>query len=223
MNFINSTISLIKQGKNTLNEYGLAVFIKRLFILCIATLFRYQKTVIYENDGLSQPPDTSGVKLQNIELLVISSSSQLVRLFQDGYKSSFYFNINAEREWLNNGALLFGAFLDKEMVHKSWVAASRESAQKLTPYIKTIGYSDEVMIDSSATNPRFFNKGIYQYVYAAIFYYAHNLGRNKVRFSSPENNAITQHVQKKLGSKIIYTGYRARILYFWEYWSLRPV
>ena len=116
MNFkINGICALFNRGKQILHEAGFLFLLKRFF--------SYDVWYLYENnlDNLNFP---CGV--DNLILKVITRPEEFDQLLADDFNFSLYMMcIQQCRERLDRGAILFCAFVGKELTHGSWIGMNK--------------------------------------------------------------------------------------------------
>jgi hypothetical protein len=180
--------------------------------------------VVYDINFTSLPSTESlKPKLENVETHFILSIEHLERLMKEGYDFDFYSDLDIDKNMLNNGAILVGVFVNKEMAYRGWLALNKESAYMLAPYLSKIEFVDQSISEKSATNPEYQGKGIFTFAFAQKCAYAQQSGKPKLQGSVDKGNLAVHKVMEKLGGRIVYSGHHIRLLYLWDFYRLRPV
>ena len=208
---INRIRTLFRQGKQILHEEGFLSLFKRL-------LFTYETVYIYENNLHGH---SIACKLNNQTLRIIDCLEDFNKLLADGFNfSSCEMSIQQCRERLSRGAILFCAFVGKELAHGSWVGIDRGTLGDF--YTFPMDYGHTACIGGTMTAPKFRRKGINVYVHSEMFRYIREKGLSKVVFEVHKDNIAAQSSQAKLGSYIWGTGHHLRLLLLLNFRWLTP-
>ena len=212
MNFEISRIrTLFRQGKQILHDEGFLSLFKRL-------LFSYETVYIYEN-ALHGP--IIACKVNNLTLRIIDCLEDFDKLLADGFDfSSYEMSIQQCKERLSRGAILFCVFVGKELAHGSWVGMSRRSHGDF--YTFPMDYGHTACIGGTMTTPKYRRKGINVYVYSEMFRYIREKGLSKAVLEVHKDNIVAQNSQAKLGTYVLGTGHRLRLLTLFHFRWLTP-
>lgn len=213
MNFEISRIrTLFRQGKQILHDEGFLSLFKR-------SLFTYGTVYIYENT-LHGP--SIACKVNNLTLRIIDCLEDFDKLLADGFDfSSYEMSIQQCKERLGRGAILFSAFVGKELAHGSWVGMSRRSHGDF--YTFPMDYGHTACIGGTMTTPKYRRKGINVYVYSEMFRYIREKGLSKAVFQIHKDNIASRSSQAKLGSYVWGTGHHLRLLTLFNFKWLVPI
>lgn len=211
MNFeLNRIGALFKRGKQILHEEGFLSLFKRFFI--------YETYHLYENnlDGLNFP-----CRVDNLILRVTTRLEEFDQLLADGFNfSSYEMGIQQCRERLGRGAILFCAFVGKELAHGSWIGMDRGTHDDF--YAFPMNYGHTACIGGTMTVPKYRRKSINAYVHSEMFRYIREKGLSKAVLEVHKNNIAAQNSQAKLGSCIWGTGHHLRLLLLLNFRWLTP-
>lgn len=202
---------LFRIAKLILHREGTLSLFKALFK---QLSFTYKPYVLYKNtlDGPIIP-----CKVDNLTLKSISDPRELDKLVDENFTfSSYHMNIQECKERLSRGALLFCAFVGKELAHGSWVATSRRAYYDFHPFpmdCERTGY-----VGGTMTIPKYQRKGINLYAHSEIFQYLKESGLSKAVIAIEKNNIAAQNSQDKLCSKVWRRGYYLRLFIFELTW-----
>ena len=207
----NKIKDIVRRGKQILREEGFLPLLKRLFT--------YKTVYIYENT-LHGP--SIACKVNNLALKIITCSEELVRLLSEGFDFSLYpMSIQQCKERLNRGAILFCAFISKELAHGSWVAMNRRAYRDF--YSFTINRRHTACIGGTITVPKYQRKGINVYVHSEIFRYLRKKGASKAMLEIHNDNIAAQNSQRKLGSYVWGEGHHLRLFYLLNFRWVTPI
>lgn len=203
MNFEISRIGeSLRAAKRILHEEGFLSLFKQLF-------FTYRACFLYENtlDG-----SVFACKADNLTLKLISDPGELEQLLLKGFTFlSYPMSIEQCKQRLNKGAMLFCAFVGKELAHGSWVATSRKAGSDFHS-LPIGGDEHTAYIGGTVTIPKYRRKGINVYIHSEIFRYLKEKGLSRAVIAIDKGNIAAQNSQNKLGSNICGRGYYVRLL-----------
>lgn len=146
--FFERAYAIACKGKTTVEterQYGLCKILKYL----LANFFKYTKLIIYEThierDSL---PDIVHPRINNVELKFISSEKEVEELKNSGYSFGIYPCLKVDKARFKAGAQMTAVFVDRELAYRNWLGLTRESALKFGPFLKHLGYEEQVSLYS---------------------------------------------------------------------------
>ena len=160
----------VDKAKQVLHEEGSLALSKQFLLFLKHLLVSYSSHNILEST-LDSPDVTCQVK--NLTLRMITSLEELDRLeseqpVDDG------FDIKRDREILDKGAILFGAFAGKELAHITQVFIGR-MAHEIYPFSFAMPYGHTVAM-AAFTAPKYRRKGISAYTHSKALQYLKEQG-----------------------------------------------
>jgi hypothetical protein len=193
--------TLSKKVVGKVQTAGLAAFIKAVFSSLVRSFFEYRTYYLYENKLDNE--NEFEPRIDNYTLKIISAVKEVDDLIADGFDiESYYAGIDALNERIEEGAILFSLFVDRDLAHTSWVALAKMAENTIdTPHF-TVVYPKDSFIADSRTNSKYQRLGIYTYVYSRIFSHLREMGISSAKFAVEKDNSPPQEAQIKLGSAI---------------------
>lgn len=188
-------------AKLILHGEGFLSLLKQLF-------FAYRVYCLYENTL-----DNSAItgKADDLTLKLISAPEELEQLLDEGFTFSYYqMSIEQCKRRLDRGAILFGAFVGKELAHGSWVAIDRKACSDFYPF--PAHCESTAFIGGTMTVPKYRRQGINLYIHSEMFRYLREKGLSRALIAVDKSNTIAQDSQNRLGSNIYAKGYDLRLL-----------
>jgi GNAT superfamily N-acetyltransferase len=208
------------RGVNIWRRRGFLALIKGTFLYLLANGLSFRAIRLFEND-LSNLPENKQKK-DNWELIKMSSPVEVDELVAMGFNfdnyNTFFRDISNLKETLKKGALLLGIFVDKQLAHTKWVALTEKAKQDFdaVPY-KVNFEGGEVCHGGSETFPQYRGQGLHSYALSQMYSLFKKEGYVLDRCATVKNNAITQHVHQKFGSRNSGEGILIRFL-LWSFW-----
>ena len=217
-----SLILLLRQGNDILREQGVISFVNRTFSFLARPFFNYQVFYMYEEVLDNTEATEFTPRTQTVSLRIISTPEDVDELIAEGFDFSHYRDTNQLKKRLNMGAVLFCAFVQRELAHISLVAMSKNSQWDagLAPF--AVDYQSEAYVGATETNPKYRGVGICPYVYSKIYQFLKEKGRSKAKFTTNKGNVAFQRAQDKLGSRVSAEGRLLKIL-LWKSWKEKPI
>ena len=198
---------ILKEIERVLNEEGFLSLLRQLF-LTFNTFFLYQNNL---NSPVIAP------EISNITIKTLSEPEQLEQLMQQGFTfHSYHMSAQQCKQRLISGAILFCAFVGKELAHGSWAATSSNAYSDFHPF--HMKYEHTAYIGGTMTIPKYRRKGINVYVHSKIFQYLKEKGISMAIIAIEKDNVIAQDSQNKLGSIMFGKGYYLRLLFLRFKW-----
>ena len=203
---------LFKKGKRVLNEEGLLILSKRI-------LFAYSVVDLWENNLNGS---IIACKVDNLTLKIITELEEFDEVLSYGFDLSWYeMSIQQCRERLSKGSILFLTLVGREIAHISWVGTTKRTHDDF--YSSPIDYKHEASIGGTMTAPKHREKGIYTWVYSQMFQYLIEKGYSRALFEIHKDNVVAHKAQAKLGSYVLGTGHRLRLLLLFNFKWLVPI
>lgn len=173
--------------------------------------------LLYENDLKKLKPLSEISILINendiFEFKMMESDNDFKDLLIDGYTFSNYLMTNPECEKrLRKGALMFCAFVNRELAHATWAGTKKGTYEDFFPF--SLDYDDALYVGGTMTIFKFRRKKIASYAHQNILNYALKLKFNRVIFLVNKENIISQNFQKSIGSIPTGLAVQSRILLF---------
>ena len=154
---------------------------------------------IYENLLGRKHPDAA---LRDVDIIRVDNVSDFRKLLVCGHDfSNCPMSIDNCITRLHTGGILFCAFINKELVHVSWLA--RESS---TFYPFPVN-SDEVCIGGTETCEKYRRRGISTAIHQTMFAYACSIHKKFAILAVHDSNFPSKRSQHKLGSKLCAIGH----------------
>lgn len=202
---------VFRRGGEILHEEGFLSLFKRFFM--------HETYYLYENrlDGLTFP-----YKVANLMLRVITQPEEFDEVLAEGFDFSSYELMSSQqcKERLARRAILFCAFVGKEIVHGSWVGVDKRCHEDF--YSFPMNYGCPACIGGTMTSPKYRRKGIYTYVHSEIFRYLREKGLSKAVLQIGKDNTAPQKAQSKLGSHIVGKGHSLKLLLLFNFrWTTK--
>lgn len=203
---------LFNKGKRVFYEEGFLSLIKR-------SLFAYSTIDLWENNLDSH---SITCKVDNLRLKIITELEEFDELLSDGFDLSWYeMSIQQCRERLSKKPILFLTLVGREIAHISWVGTTKRTHDDF--YSSPIDYKHEASIGGTMTAPKHRGKGIYTGVYSRMFQYIKEKGYSRALFEIHKDNVVAHKAQAKLGSYVLGTGHRLRLLLLFNFKWLVPI
>lgn len=202
MNFqIPGPSEILEAAKLVLHEEGFLSLFKQLF-------FTYRVYHLYEN---TLNGSALVRKVDNVTLKLIITQEKLEQLLLEGFTfPSYHMSIQQCKQRLDRGAILFCAFIDKELAHGSWVATSKKACPDFHPFPMDCEHT--AYIGGTMTIPKYRRKGINVYIHSEIFRYLKEQGFSRAMLAIDKGNIAAENSQNKLGSSVWGRGYELRLL-----------
>ena len=216
---------LIRKAKYIQQREGWDALVKRAFLFLARSIFDHQTYYIGENtqDGrISFKP-----RIDNCSFHVISSPEGLDKVLAEGADFSSYLNdnfnltIDAIKERISRGAILFCCTVDKEIANAIWMALNGEVKEDLDIVPYTINYESEACLGSAETIARYRRLGIHTYCVSNICRFAYEKGL-KLTFTLPKKILAARKVHAKVGSLTLGEIDCWRVLW-WKFWREKPL
>jgi hypothetical protein len=138
-------MSLVKKGLAFLVRYNVTHY------------YLYQSALINRNEADFAP------KIKGCLLKIVSTKGQLDELVGQGF--SFPLNRQRTEHRLDEGAILFLIFVDKELASSGWVATTKKAHASLDRFLIKVDYLHrQAYIGGAWSNPEFRRNGFQTYI-----------------------------------------------------------
>lgn len=212
-------------GKRILHQEGFLSLIK-------VFLFAYETYLVFENslDGPSFPCKVDNLILRaKFAPFPLEEFQRLFGVYLEGVKwdstksldFSSYPDAQQYRKGLDDGTIVFEAFVGDRLVHRTVVATSKGGAYHCY-YPSSICHADTAYAGFSITANEYHGRGILTYIYSEIFRYFREKGFSKVVLAISKNVPVAHKTQHKLGSKLLHEGCYLRFLPLFHFRWIKP-
>lgn len=202
---INRIGQLMSKAKRILHEEGFLALFKRLLLFLKKSLFLYYDFDIYES-ALDPPHMTCEV--DDLTIRVITRPEEIDQLESDQLVAEGI-RISRNKEVLSMGAILFCAFVGKELAHVTEVFIGRR-AHEIYPLSRAMQYGYTVGL-AGRTAPKYRRKGINVYARSKVLQYLREKGISRA-WDVQNGNIAARNAVLKLGYYFWGKGYRLRLL-----------
>jgi hypothetical protein len=205
---------ILKRGIYVLQKEGVWTFLSQVFSFLGGFFYSRGSYYIYEKPLTKDERYQFNTKLQNVAIKIISTMEEFEQLKSNGYD----FKAMLFKDKLKKGAIAFSAFVNKELVHVTWLAFNKRAKEEIDGLPFEVAFqSKEACSGASFTEPKFRGKGLLSCIYAVIFPYLAQKDIVKDKFTIEVNNISSQKAHAKFNPTIIGKGYYLKILW-WEFW-----
>jgi hypothetical protein len=208
----------LARTKSILSEEGPFVLLKRALAYVGNSLFGCGTYLVYEFK-LDRTQIVDKVPRTGCSLKTITSMSEYNEMVSQGYD----FGIRDFRPRLSQGAIVFCAFIDKELASEYWVALDARAKKAVDPIPFKVDFAHgEVCSGVRFTDPKYRRYGLSECLFAERLRYLveHNYHTSKATVNV--SNVISQHMNAKLSGKIIAKGGYLH-LFAWHFWKERAI
>lgn len=221
---VENKLGLLQQRAiKILHRYGLWAFVKGVWLYLIANGITIEKIVVCSND-CSAIPDVQ-LKLDGLEATTISSSLEVDSLIKQGFNfdnyNTFYRDTCDLKTTLTKGAVLFAAFVNKELASIVWVAFNENARQDIDNLPYKVNYElGETCYGGSETFPQYRNRGIHSYNLCRMYQYLKDKGVTLERHAQVRGKGVLSTRIERYGSKVYARGTLIRFL-IWSFWCVK--
>jgi len=176
---------------------------------------------VYEHTIKERDPVDFMTSLQDFEEFMLHDKRELEDLVSKGYK--FDSRVKNNKIALDNGAIVYCLFVQKELAHIGRVAITPRAKQYVDEHPFKVNFDqNEAVTGSTWSHPKFRGKGLMKYGYYQRFEFLRGLGYKTSRNSVAITNTASNKVHDKFKPKITAKARHRRILFFFEYWKEIP-
>lgn len=155
----------------------------------------------------------------NAYIILIKTTEE----FEKYNKDNFDFKGMFFRDRLKKGAIAFCIFINKQLVHVTWITFNEQAKDVVDPIpFKVDFYAKEVCSGASFTDPNQRGKGYLKTIYSYIFPYLSQQGIIKVVYSINKNNIPSLKALVHFNPALICQGHYKRFLW-WASWEEKKI
>jgi len=207
-----------KKGIRILRHQGMATFIKRFFVFLSKNIFMFRTYNFYKKSLHESKKFDRVLKVGDSTLVIIHVPSEVDKLIEDGFTFGSYQDIYDIKKLLNQDAILFCIFFEKNWAHTSW--ASIKNGASVDPFFENLQYQNGGYIGTCSTNPNYRGLGLYPYVLLKICEFFKSRGISTALISTAKNNASSIAGISKAGFLFFSEGYNLNIG-GWKSWVVK--
>lgn len=193
-------------------------FKKLVDIIKSSLSFIKDKTFMYQDHYLLKRSTNISETLKkspDINLKVFSCLQELEDIINEGYILDNFFKLSDFERKFAEGQILFGIFINKNLVHTSWVVLKDNTC--IHPPLK-INYITESYVHYCITHPNYRGKGLYPYALQEICNFLQKEGKSKAKMSIEKKNLSSLKGAKRSNFIIYGEGKYLKLLNF-TYWK----
>ena len=169
----------VRRAATLLRTEGLTGLVQGMarYVLYLAHLVYWNEYfVIYEIDTANYVLGLDGPAIEGLEVHILHSEHDVNRMVGEGYED-VRLVVGAAARRLQQDAVAFCAFVNREVAHVAWVAFTQDAQSTFDVVAYPVDFDGgEAWWGGSLTTGRFRNLGIYRHVMAWRLRYCHELG-----------------------------------------------
>ncbi len=215
---------LFARAKHILETEGLVSLVKRSLIYVVSRVFRYYSVYLYEHSMAERNEEQFIPEINNLTFKIISTNEQADELVKDGFEDIRWPPVIVDvRKCLDNGAIAFCFFVDKELAHIGWVGLSKEAKNcfDAVPYHVYFSHN-QACTGGTVTIPKYRANGLMQYGYYKRLQFLQERAYSTSRNAVDRNNTAAQKAHAKFAPKIYAKAYYLRIFCL-KLWKESPI
>jgi hypothetical protein len=211
---LSSLFPELSRTKSILSEEGLPVLIKRAFAYAGNALFGCGTYLVYEFK-LDRAQIVDKIPRTGCSFKTITTMSEYNEMVGQGYD----FGIRDFRPRLRKGAIVFCAFINKQLASEYWVAQDARAKKAVDPIPFKVDFAHgEVCSGVRFTDPKYRRYGLSEYLFSERIRYLVENNYHTSKATVNVNNVISQQMNAKLSGKIIAKG-RYLHIFAWHFWK----
>jgi len=211
----------LARAKDTLRREGLATLLRRglgvFFYQDVYYLHRRDLHLAGQMNEADYLP-----RIEGFTFSVVSTNEEADELAESmgqDFRTGFF---NA-RKSLDNGAVAFCAFVNREIAHVSWAALTERARRTLFDVPLRADFSDgECCVGRSETVAEYQGKGLMTYVTYRMYRFRIENGIRTERLATASGNSAARWMAAKFESET-YGRARFRKLLWWKSWREMPI
>ena len=220
---LNRATAPLRRGKYVLQKEGLIPFTKRGFLFLAWCLFNYRTYYVLEKILSEENEVEFKSRIKDLAVKIISTNEQIDGLLANGCDLGSYSNLETLRQRVNVGAVVFCAFVGKELAHTSCVATTKQANESIFGFPLRVDFSkNEASLGPVETSTKYRRLDICTHVYSKIFLFLRQGGKTVVRSTTRKSNVAGRGAFAKFGTKIYAEGRYLKIL-SWKSWKEKPI
>jgi len=200
---------------------GLPAFVRRAFLVVVRFFFSCENYYIYEKTLNDANELQFTPKIPNCTLKIVSTPEEVDELIAEGFHINAYLDISGTKARISRKAILFCAFVGKELAYKSWIAFSEEAKRDVDMLPYTVDFETEACLGDDETVPKYRRLGIHTYVTIKRYQFVNERGL-KSKLTVRRDNIAAQKTQSRVGSRIYAEGRYLKLL-GWKSWKEKPI
>ena len=148
------------RAKYILENEGLVSLVKRGLVYLRHHSFYYYSVYLYEHSTMPRDEAQFRPRIDNLIFKIVASHEQAEALVKDGFE-----DIRQAPAWVNvekcldNGALAFCFFVDRELAHIGWVGLSEKAKNCFDGLPYHVDFSRQACTGGTVTMPKYGAKG----------------------------------------------------------------
>ena len=212
---IRKLITLIRRAIYVLTAEGFISLCKKVAIFSFH-LIHYSNHYVYEIDIQESNEIGFRPKINNFTFRIVSTNQQADELIGEGFKIPAHI-IDAKYR-LENGAMAYCIFVDKELAHIGWVGMTQKAKDILDPIPYHVDFTNnEVCSGDVVTIPKYRGKGLMTYGYFKRLQFLNQIGKRVLRDSVNSDNVASLRVQANFGARK-YATVRCLKIFWWQFY-----
>ena len=215
---------LFARAKHILETEGLVSLVNRSLVYMGSRVFWYYSVYLYEHSTMQRNEEQFRPKIDNLTFKIISTSEHADELVKDGFEDIHWTPVIVDvRKCLDNGAIAFCFFVNKELTHIGWVGLSEKAKNCFDGVPYHVDFShNQACTGGTVTIPKYGAKGLMQYGYFKRFQFLRERGYSTSRNAVARNNTIAQRAHAKFAPEIYAKAYYLQI-FRWRFWKESPI
>jgi len=209
---------LFVRAKHIYVTKGLTTLVKRSLIYVGSRMFRYYSVYLYEHSTEMRNQQQFITDINNLTFKIISTIEQVDELVKDGFEDIRWSPVLVNvRKCLDNGAIAFCFFVDRELAHIGWIGLCEEAKRCFDglPYYVDFLHN-QACTGGTVTIPKYRARGLMQHGYFKRFQFLRERGYTTSRNAVDRNNAIAQRAHAKFAPKIYAKAWYLKI-FAWRF------
>lgn len=217
----------LNRAQSILQNEGIAVLLKAIMLFLIRPIYSHTVFLLSIRylEGYSDLNEADyRLTVDNLVFKVVSSNQQADELEKESYSFRFYptdFNYDRQtyKDWLDKGAIVFCAFVDKELAAIRWAITSQKVQDAIETYPIKLNYEHEVFLRGAWTNPKYRGQGLSKYLlFFIVDPWLAERGVTNARGTTSPSNTTGLGLQRAWGSANYGKGHLYKILWlkFWR-------
>lgn len=187
-----------------MHEEGFLALFKSFLSFFKQVLFSYRSYNIYES---ALDPLDIKCEVDNLTIRVITRPEEVDQLSYGGFYPS---KRSRDKEIVTKGAILYCAFVGKELAHITQVFIGR-AAHQIHPFSFAMHYGHTVGL-AAFTAPKYRRRGIHLWTRSNVFQYLREKKISRAWDVQEKDNVAARNSVVKLGYYLWGEGYRLRLL-----------
>ncbi|MBM3156316.1 MAG: hypothetical protein FJ004_03410 [Chloroflexi bacterium] len=200
---------------------GLYPFVKGVLEFIMSCFFIYRRYWIYEISLPHASRAECKPKLDNCDLRVIESVTQLKDLVAQGFQFGIY-SVRLEDD-VDKGAVVFCIFVEKKIAFIRWVVTTEASMKRMCGIPYPVDFlNKEVYLSWSETSPQYRRAGLFAYSYFKLAEFFVRKGKIIAKALVDKNNLSVLKAAAKVDGKLWGEGRYLKVLW-WKSWHEKPM